>query len=63
MKYDTGIGYKKGGKRHVFRIGMVLVACDRGSPGSFTAFEGKIHEMVEPADAGEEKRRTRKMGE
>ena len=41
---------------------MVLVACDCGDPGSFTAVEGKVLKMVEQADAGEKERQTRKMG-
>ena len=41
---------------------MVLVAGHCGSAGSFTAPEGKVHEMVEPAGAGKEAASARKMG-
>ena len=52
----------KGGYDHVFRLGMVLVACDCGGAHRLYPVQGKAYGMVERAEAEQEKGEVWEMG-
>lgn len=51
----------KGGYDYVFRLGMVLVAGNRGGADYLYPLQDQVYEVVEQAPAGEE-RPARKVG-